>query len=127
MDKPIGFFVKGIPYTVELSDTIARQDRMSDEGKQSSVGEDHLCLGQKPTVLAMLQKKGEKSANQGAGEAVQFSDLVIKINRKGKEQSRCMLITDRAVYNLVPNDKYNNVKRRIPLERIAAITKSTMR
>jgi len=46
---------------------------------------DHLTLSTNPKVAQMLQKKGDK----GVRETVLFSDLVIKINRKDKEQTVC--------------------------------------
>lgn len=54
-----------------------------------------------------------------------FSDFVIKINRKEKEQTRVILLTDKAVYNLLPSS-YGKCKRRIKLENIAAVTASSI-
>lgn len=48
-----------------------------------------------------------------------------KINRKDREQKRVMLITDKAVYNLLP-DSYSTCKRRIGHESIVGITASTV-
>ena len=78
---------------------------------------DHLCLAGNNKVHSMLDKNGTK------GETVKFSDFVIKINRKKKEQTRCILITSKAVYNLMSNN-YSKCKRRMPLEDIKAITTS---
>ena len=77
--------------------------------------------------------------NTPAPEQVKFSDFVIKINRRGKEQTRVMLITNLAVYascifhfvqcafdrsyNLLPNN-YSKCKRRIDVQKIAGITAS---
>lgn len=80
---------------------------------------DHLSLAANKKVLAMLAKHGSPS------EKVVFSDFVIKINKRGKEQTRTILVTDMAVYNLIP-DKYNKVKRRVDIESITAISISTM-
>merc|ERR1712228_343856 len=52
------------------------------------------------------------------------SEQVIKINSKQKEQKRVLLVTDKALYNLIPNS-YKQCKRRIPIEKIASITIST--
>jgi len=79
---------------------------------------DHLCLGGNHSVNRMLQKFGR---NSPMPERVVFSDFVIKINRRDKEQTRVMLITDKAIYNLMPNN-YGNMKRRIGIEKLASIT-----
>lgn len=63
--------------------------------------------------------------NQPNPEKVAFSDFVIKINRKGKEQTRTILITDKAVYNLMPNN-YGKCKRRVGIDRIASVTVSAI-
>ena len=56
-------------------------------------------------------------------EVVLFSDFVIKINRREKEQTRVMLITDKAIYNLLPNN-YTKCKRRINIQLLVSITVS---
>lgn len=66
----------------------------------------------------MLNKLGENWPHE---ERVKLSQLLIKINKRGREQSRVLLITDKAVYNLMPRD-YSKCKRRIRLEAIAAVT-----
>ena len=53
-------------------------------------------------------------------EKILFTDFVMKINRKGKQQQRTLLITDKAVYNL----KDKKMKRRIDIQSITAITAS---
>lgn len=80
---------------------------------------DHLCLTGNSNVKKMLQK------NAVGAESVCFSDFVIKINRKNREQTRTILITDKAVYNLGPNN-YGKCKRRIPLEKVVAVSSSAM-
>jgi serum/glucocorticoid-regulated kinase 2 len=79
---------------------------------------DHLCLQGNHSVQKMLNKYGK---NNPMPEKVCFSDFVIKINRRGKEQTRVMLVTDKAVYNLMPNN-YGNMKRRIGIDKVASIT-----
>ena len=78
---------------------------------------DHLSLAAKPLVQKMLEKEGDRS------EQVWFSDFVIKINKREKEQTRVLLITQKAVYNLMPSD-YSKCKRRIALPDIASVTTS---
>jgi serum/glucocorticoid-regulated kinase 2 len=70
----------------------------------------------------MLRAMGN---NQPNPEKVAFSDFVIKINRKGKEQTRTILITDKAVYNLMPNN-YGKCKRRVGIDRIVSVTVSAI-
>jgi serum/glucocorticoid-regulated kinase 2 len=68
----------------------------------------------------MLNKHGK---NTPLPEIVKFSDFVVKINKKEKEQTRALLITDKAIYNLLPNN-YTKCKRRIPLDEVGAVTLS---
>ena len=56
------------------------------------------------------------------GEIIYYSDKIDKINKLGIKQSRIIIITDEALYNL--NKK--KLKRRIPLEIIKGITTSTL-
>jgi len=79
---------------------------------------DDLNLFNNPSIDKMLEKNGEEN------EIVNYSRNVTKINRKGKEQTRTLLITNKAVYNLLPK-KYSKYKRRIPLKDIVQVTVST--
>jgi len=74
----------------------------------------------------MIETMGEMKVSEmkGQEEMVEYSNEVTKINRKGKEQKRILLITSRAVYNCLPN-KVTKCKRKIPMEEIASITLST--
>jgi serum/glucocorticoid-regulated kinase 2 len=81
---------------------------------------DHLCLAGNHSVQKMLNKHGK---NTPLPEIVKFSDFVVKINKKGKEQTRVMLITNKAMYNLMPNN-YGKCKRRISIEEVGSITAS---
>lgn len=83
---------------------------------------DHLSLSGNANCLKMLQKFGQNSPQ---AEVVIFSDFVIKINRKEKEQTRVMLITTKGVYNLLPNN-YGKCKRRIAIDSIAGLTASAI-
>lgn len=83
--------------------------------------DDLLNLATNQQCMKMLNKLGE---NWPEEEKVKLSQLLIKINRKGKEQQRVMLITDKAIYNLMPKD-YNKCRRRIRLENVASVTMST--
>lgn len=79
---------------------------------------DHLCLSGNNKVQNLLK-------SFGSDEKVQFSDFVIKINRKNKEQTRTMLITNKAVYNLMHNN-YGKCKRRILISTIEAVSTSAI-
>jgi hypothetical protein len=56
------------------------------------------------------------------GENIYYSDKIDKINKSGVKQSRIIIITDEALYNL----KKTKLKRRIALEIIKGITTSTL-
>jgi hypothetical protein len=101
-----GFFKKGDDLTSGAMDM--------DMGASS---DDHLCLAGNVKVQTMLSKEGDPK-----GEVVMFSDFATKINRKDVKQKRCVLITQRALYNLLP-DSYA-MQRRIALKDIVAVTVS---
>jgi len=82
---------------------------------------DSISLGSNSACRKMLAKLGE---NWPKDEKVKLSQALIKINRKGKEQQRVMLITDKAIYNLMPRD-LSKCRRRIRLENVASVTFST--
>jgi len=84
----------------------------------SSPNRDSLNLATNKSCRKMLAKLGENWPHE---EKVKLSRLLIKVNKRGREQSRVLLITDKAVYNLMPRD-YAKCKRRIRLEAIAAVT-----
>jgi len=58
-------------------------------------------------------------------EIVLYSNQMIKINRRGKEQTRTLLVTNKAVYSCMPKN-VAKVRRKIPLLEIASITLSTV-
>jgi len=84
----------------------------------STPNRDSLNLATNKACRQMLAKLGENWPHE---EKVKLSRLLLKINKRGREQSRVLLITDKAVYNLMPRD-YGKCKRRIRLESIAAVT-----
>lgn len=85
-------------------------------------GNDVLSLRSNHGCKKMLMKLGE---NWPEAEKVQLSQALLKINRKGREQQRVLLITDKALYNLMPRDM-TKCRRRIRLENIASATFSTV-
>lgn len=79
---------------------------------------DYLALAGNPSVRKLLDKFG-------SGEVVHFSDFVVKINPRERPQERVLLITNKAVYNLLPTD-YGKCKRRMPFEILDYVTASAI-
>jgi serine/threonine protein kinase len=75
---------------------------------------DNLELMGQASVQRMLQRDGE------GNEKILFSDFTCKINRKERHQTRILLISDKAIYNLIP-DSYR-CKRRIPIKALMGIS-----
>lgn len=82
---------------------------------------DSLKLSDDAVVLKMLESKGQNFPDK---EVVIYSSELVKINKKGREQTRIFLVTNKAVYNIVPGKK-KNCKRRIKIDDIASVTIST--
>jgi hypothetical protein len=76
---------------------------------------DNLRMASNPVVTKMLEKNG------GAGETVLFSVKITKVNKRDKQQTRALLITDAAVYNLDPTN-HSKCKRRIEIKDVGSIT-----
>jgi len=83
---------------------------------------DKLHMGDDPECRKMLDSQTDGKDDD---ETVLYSNLMIKINRKGKEQTRILLITNKAVYSCKPKN-VAKVQRKIPLMEIASITLSTI-
>lgn len=81
--------------------------------------DDSLGLAKNRSAQAMLAKEGNNEPNP---EVVYFSDLLVKINKRNREQLRALLITDKAIYNLTTD--FTKCKRRIPLEEVFSISVS---
>jgi hypothetical protein len=77
---------------------------------------DHLDLGVSDSLARELSKYGR--------EVVRFSDYVDKVNPRGKTQTRAVLVTDAAWYNLAPRTL--EVRRRVPLREIVSLTYNTL-
>lgn len=56
-------------------------------------------------------------------ESVQFSDSVIKVNKRGKNQERDLIITNLALYNFLPNN-YKQCQREIRIQHLKGIVLS---
>ena len=93
-------------------------DQFANSVARSRQAHDHLSLRLSSSVRKVLKKYASAGV---AEEEVQFSDFIVKINPKGKPQERVLLITDRAVYNLLPTD-YGKCKRRVDLAAISKVT-----
>lgn len=72
-----------------------------------------------PSVGGILKAIENKS---GVQENILFSSTVSKINHRKAVQTRVIIVTDVAIYNLSTNGKV--LKRRIPLETVSAIVLS---
>ena len=57
---------------------------------------DRLSLQDDKSILKLIKK-----------ETLLYSDKLIKVNRYGASQERNLLITDKAIYNLKKNSKFN--------------------
>ncbi|KAL0244624.1 hypothetical protein GEMRC1_008706 [Eukaryota sp. GEM-RC1] len=55
---------------------------------------------------------------------VLFSSACLKVNKRNKTQERQVVLTEKAIYNLIP--KSFKCKRRIPLDQLTAISLSTL-
>ena len=75
---------------------------------------DNLKINSNKIILQQLDRKG--------GEEVIYSVTVLKFNRFGLRQDRTLLITNFSIYNI----KGDQIKRKIPLYSIQAITKSKL-
>jgi len=82
---------------------------------------DYLGLGTNKILEKMLSKYNRENAT--VKEEVKFTDMMVKINRRDKPQERVILVTTRAMYNLMPSD-LTKCKRRIPLALIDSVTVS---
>ena len=82
--------------------------------------DDMLKLAQNVQCQKMLSKMGDNFPEQ---ERVVLSVKLVKINKRGKEQNRILLLTDKALYNLKPKE-IRKCQRRIDLEKIVSITLS---
>ena len=76
---------------------------------------DYLRLASNPKVLQQLARDNETT--------VLFGDTVDKINRKMATQQRILLVTDRFIYNLKPNDC--KAQRKIAIAALTQLSLST--
>jgi len=82
---------------------------------------DKLHMSDDPECQRMLEIQGDNKPDK---ETVLYSNNMIKINRKEKEQTRTLLITNKAVYSCKPKS-ISKVQRRIALSEIGSVTLST--
>merc|ERR1719412_2104554 len=88
---------------------------------QKAEDDDMLKLASNVQCQKMLSKMGDNFPEQ---EKVVLSVKLVKINKRGKEQNRILLLTDKALYNLKPKE-IRKCQRRIDLEKVASVTTST--
>merc|ERR1719334_2615047 len=84
----------------------------------ASENNDMLKLSSNVQCQKMLSKMGDNFPEQ---ERVVMSVKLVKINKRGKEQNRILLLTDKALYNLKPKE-IRKCQRRIDLEKIVSVT-----
>ena len=79
---------------------------------------DHLKLSLNASILKLISKIGSKN-----GETILYSDQMIKINPKSKQQTRILLLTNIALYNIKPNDNaiYKKCQKRVEYKKIPSI------
>eukprot|EP01006_Ploeotia_vitrea_P055740 TRINITY_DN68028_c0_g2_i1.p1 TRINITY_DN68028_c0_g2~~TRINITY_DN68028_c0_g2_i1.p1 ORF type:complete len:1024 (-),score=607.08 TRINITY_DN68028_c0_g2_i1:43-3114(-) len=75
---------------------------------------DHLRIANNKTLLQFLEKQNKQHKEL---ETVVFSDVVLKVNKRGKEQERDLVITNIAIYNFLPG-KYKQCQRSIPITKL---------
>jgi len=90
------------------------------ERRKSSVSKsflgDYCQVSINPSITKMMRKNGDNR--------VEFSDVVIKINKRNKMQERILLISENALYNIEPTSM--KVKRRIPFNELGSISLSKL-
>eukprot|EP01084_Bolivina_argentea_P098896 177782_1 len=79
---------------------------------------DTLKLTSNADCIKMLSKMADNFPEE---EQIILSNKIIKINKRGKEQQRVILVTDKAIYIMKPLD-LRKCRRRIALGKIASIT-----
>ena len=87
---------------------------------ENEIGRDSLLLNESSFCRRMLNDYGD---NYPKPERILYSAKVLKINKKGREQRRILLITDKALYNLKIN-KICSCQRRISFDIIESISTS---
>jgi len=75
-----------------------------------------LSLATSKRVAALLESQKEK-------ETVEYSGRIVKVSSTGTWQLRALLITNKAIYTLLPSN-VSVCKRRIPIEKLGHITVS---
>lgn len=85
---------------------------------EASKPNDSLKLGSNPSVNKLLATQPREDGERS--EVVVFSSLVTKFNRKKKAQERIMMITQRAIYNMVQG-RLGQIQRRIPIGTVGGI------
>ena len=79
---------------------------------------DHLGLATDNKALKAL------TSNSAGNDTVVFSAKMLKINRHGKAQNRVLLITNRHIFNIMP-DNYSKCNRCIDIRQLHHITTSS--
>eukprot|EP01134_Creolimax_fragrantissima_P000745 CFRG0745T1 len=72
---------------------------------------DHIGTKDIGAVMKMMAKSGD--------ERIIFADIILKINKRNKMQSRILLVTENAISNIEPNGY--KLRRRIPFALVSSI------
>jgi len=111
--------------TEERSKTMTKADRETRwlALQAACLPSDHLHFSALPPIRRLIRELGDSNPKP---EEVRFSAHVQKVNKKGLNQTRIFLVTDKAVYNILQakGDEYK-CQRRIGFHEIAAMTIST--
>ncbi|KAL0480104.1 myosin [Acrasis kona] len=100
----------------EAGDTYqARKARRKQSLYREYMG-DYLSYNANPSMKKLMKQNGDRQ--------ILFSDEMMKVNKKYKSQKRIIVMTDKNLYNIDPQEF--KVKRRIPLEDIDGISLSTL-
>lgn len=90
-----------------------------------------LLLKDRDSLSAFLEQ--QQKAHKGLPESLSFSDSVTKINRHEAQQTRALIVTNQAVYNLAfplsafgfsIGSIFTNLRRRIPIVNIEGLVLS---
>lgn len=86
---------------------------------------DYLRLSRNKDLSKYLASNDKKAGveNPKDKEMVQFSDSVIKINKRNRYQGRTLVLTNKSVYNFLTN-KFSKPQRRIDFEKLEGVVLS---
>ena len=100
---------------------VKRVNSITFDANMNPEAADSLNVKSNSNFLTCLKKIGEKEAFI-VKERPMFSIKVIKVNERGRKQSRAIILTNHAIYNFaVGKYKYSQLKRRILVIKVGCI------